>query len=103
MGAGATIGPATVHDAGVGEPGGGGALHPGRPLLVQVGTLVSCRVVISIRVAGHTPSCCIHSAKKVTFESIKDCIFQKNKVFYTCCLISYKDNNVVDIKKLNKT
>ena len=76
MGAGATIGPATVHDAGVGEPGGGGALHPGRPLLVQVGTLVSCRVAMSIHpVPGHTPSCCIHSAKKVTFESIQDYIY----------------------------
>ena len=36
VGAGASSRPASVHDAGVGEPGGGGALHPGRPLLVQV-------------------------------------------------------------------
>ena len=49
VGAGATVGPAPVHDAGAGDAAAGGALHPGRPLLVQVGTLVSCRVVISIR------------------------------------------------------
>ena len=49
MGAGANSWPASVHDAGDGDQADGGALHPGRPLLVQVGTLVSCRVVISIR------------------------------------------------------
>ena len=37
MGAGATVGPASVHNACVGDPATGGALHPGRPLLVQVG------------------------------------------------------------------
>ena len=40
VGAGATVGPAPVHDAGAGDAAAGGSLHPGRPLLEQVGSLV---------------------------------------------------------------
>ena len=50
VGAGATVGPAPVHDAGAGDAAAGGPLHPGRPLLEQVGPWSVSR--------GHKHSCC---------------------------------------------